>query len=141
MRKSFRSRFTYSLSVRKRYPEKYTNLLVVYSLTNIMNVACTCTQGVYSCFIKRLLRDHWQQHPQSDSPLYIYMRANNGRLRSRNGVSPLFWGCANRFSLVVGDETRPGTICSRIHRKVGIPDIFIVVFRYMHAYVQQRLCL
>ena len=25
--------FTYSLSVRKRYPEKYTNLLVVYSLT------------------------------------------------------------------------------------------------------------
>ena len=40
-----------------------------------MNVdvrACTCTQGVYSCFIKRLLRDHRQQHPQSsDSPLYI----------------------------------------------------------------------
>ena len=31
-----------------------------------------CTQGVYSCFIKRLLRDHRQQHPQSsDSPLYI----------------------------------------------------------------------
>ena len=31
-----------------------------------MNVdvrACTCTQGVYSCFIKRLLRDHRQQHP------------------------------------------------------------------------------
>ena len=28
--------------------------------------ACTCTQGVYSCFI---LRDHRQQHPQS--PLYI----------------------------------------------------------------------
>ena len=31
-----------------------------------------CTQGVYSCFVKRLLRDHRQQHPQSsDSLLYI----------------------------------------------------------------------
>ena len=41
--------FTYSLSIRKRYPEKYTNLLVF----DYMNVehsdvrACTCTQGVY----------------------------------------------------------------------------------------------
>ena len=31
-----------------------------------------CTQGVYSCFIKRLLRDYRQQHPQSsDTSLYI----------------------------------------------------------------------
>ena len=31
-----------------------------------------CTQGIYSCFIKCLLRDYRQQHPQSsDSPLYI----------------------------------------------------------------------
>ena len=31
-----------------------------------------CTQGVYSCFIKRLLRDYRQQHLQSsDSLLYI----------------------------------------------------------------------
>ena len=30
------------------------------------------TQGAYSCFIKRLLRDHRQQHMQSsDSPLYV----------------------------------------------------------------------
>ena len=66
MRKIF-CRFTYSLSVRNR-----ANLLV---LTIIMNVehSDVRTQGVYSLFLKRLLRDHRQQHPpSSDSLLYIF---------------------------------------------------------------------
>ena len=44
----------------------------IYDYMNVDVRAFTCTQGVYSCFIKRLLRDHRQQHPQSsDSLLYI----------------------------------------------------------------------
>ena len=65
------SRFTYSLSVRKRYPERYTNLLVVYSLTIWHSDVRACTQGVYSCFVKRLLRDHGQQHRQSSDSAII----------------------------------------------------------------------
>ena len=63
---------TYSLSVRKRYPEKYTNLLVVLTIMNVEHSdARSCTQGIYSCFVKRLLR---QQHPQSSDSVIVPMR-------------------------------------------------------------------
>ena len=65
MRKKFRKRFTYSLSVRKSYPEKYTNLLVVHYVNVEHSDVRACTQGVYSCLVTRLLRDYRQQHPQT----------------------------------------------------------------------------
>ena len=74
------------ISVRKRYPEKYTNLLDVYSL-NVDVRACTCTQGVYLCFIKRLLRDHRQQHPQS-SDSRRGKKQNKAKQQSTNKIKP-----------------------------------------------------
>ena len=41
-----------------------------------------CTQGVYSCLVKRLLRDYRQQHPQTSDSVVVHMREYNGRLRT-----------------------------------------------------------
>ena len=58
-------RFTYSLSVRKTYPEEYTNLLVAFTLNDIATYV-----HVHKVSLKRLFRDHRQQHPQtSDSAI------------------------------------------------------------------------
>ena len=67
-----------------------------------------CTQGVYSCLVKRLLRDYRQQRPQTSDSAVVHMREYNGRLRaSTRKISTRIlipWecrACANRLYLAL----------------------------------------
>ena len=86
---------------------------------------CTCKQGVYSCFITRLLRDHRQKHPQSsDSLLYIC-----GHIRYQAVFPPPQKNCLGRGSrshAFSPDELFPYYVIRSKH--VGVRAVSLSMF-------------
>ena len=81
----------------------------------------SCTQGVYSCFVKRLLRNNRQQHPQSsDSAIVPIYAEYNGRLRSSTRkklyIKLCVWSIYHVWSIYIIYSIylleRTGRICS-----------------------------
>ena len=62
-----------------------------------------CTQGVYSCLVKRLLRDYRQQHPQTYDSAIIRctyagrLLASTRKISTRILIPNFSCACANRL--------------------------------------------
>ena len=103
-------------------------------------------QGVYSCFVKRLLRDHRQQHLQSsDSPLYICgnKTKDHDQETERYPVSPLFGGCANQAAFPPaqnGMGTRLRSYCSllSLRRCSSCERVWDTASRFSHFQGQKN---